>query len=105
MLSLSGIKWVKIVGANEFLKHWGETHYGTGNPAVSYCSKREFLEMEPDEETAVVIDEMDLMLSNGSFYLRVNTAQGTVTPFYLPLFIKQWGQVIGLSGTVSQTNE
>ena len=48
MMVLAGTKRVLIVTAAEFLKHWGETHYGTNNPAVRYVSKREFLEMKPD---------------------------------------------------------
>jgi hypothetical protein len=105
MLTLAGKVQVLLVGANEFLKHWAETHYGTDNPDVQHCSKREYLEMEPNKDTAVVIDEIDLMLSNGSFYLRENKVLKTVTPFCLPAFIREWGTVIGLSGTVSQTNE
>ena len=61
--------------------------------------------MKPTKKIRVVVDEIDLMLSNGSFYLREDTVAGTVTAFCLPLFLQGWGSVLGLSGTVSSANE
>jgi hypothetical protein len=88
MFVLAGKTKVLIVCANDFLKHWGEHNYGTAGGFVQYVSRREFLEMTPDSDTIVLIDEINLMLANNCFWLRADTDAGTCTPFCFPLFIK-----------------
>ncbi len=66
---------------------------------IRYMDLNSFLQTTPNKETVVICDEIDQMLGTDSF--KLTEENGRMEAFYFPSFLKEWGPVVGFSGTMS----
>ena len=55
--------------------------------------------MDPVEDSVVIFDEIDQMVSCNSFYLK--ETKNVIEACYLPSLLTKWKHILGFSGTMS----